>query len=126
MKEQQSFNYEDFNELGKLEMTKEVVITLFGMGILSLFAFGFFFTALYTQFTGKLGFDYASGTIFLSVALFVGTMVLYELIHDVFMSKYEGKSSYGAGIAHYILPSCYATTKTVFTRNQFITLEEYL
>jgi len=123
MKEQQQqLKLDKCKELGKLEMTKEVVVTLFGMGTLALFAFGFFFTALYTQFTGKLGFDYASGTILLSVALFVGTMVLHELIHGVFMSKYGGKPSYGAGIAHYILPYFYATTKTVFPRNQFIVI----
>ncbi len=47
-------------------------------------------------------------------------MVLHELIHGVFISKYGGKPSYGAGIAHFILPYFYATTKTVFPRNQFI------
>ncbi len=58
MKEQQQqLKLDKCKELGKLEMTKEVVVTLFGMGTLALFAFGFFFTALYTQFTGNLGFD---------------------------------------------------------------------
>jgi hypothetical protein len=38
------------------------------------------------------------------------------------MSKYGGKPSYGAGIAYYILPYFYATTKTIFTRNQFIVI----
>jgi hypothetical protein len=120
MKEQHQLNLDKCKKLGKLEMTKEVVVTLFGMGTLSLFAFGFFFTALYMQFTGKVGFNYESGTILISVALFVGTMVLHELIHGAFMSKYGGKPSYGAGIAYLILPYLYATTKTVFTRNQFI------
>jgi len=32
------------------------------------------------------------------------------------MSIYGGKPRYGAGIAHYILPYLYATTKTVFLR----------
>ena len=124
MKEQQPFNLDGRKELGKLEMSKEVVVTLIGMGTLALFAFGFFFIALYTLFTGKVGFgfDFASGTIIISVALFFGTLVLHELIHGVFMSKYGGKPRYGAGIAHYILPYIYTTTKTLFLRNQFIVI----
>ena len=122
MKEEQPFNIDECKELGKLEMTKEVVVTLIGMGTLALFAFGFFFTSLYTLFTGNFGFNFTSDTILISVALFVGTLVLHELIHGVFMSKYGGKPSYGAGIAHYVLPYFYATTKTIFTRNQYIVI----
>ena len=122
MKEQQQLNLDECKELGKLEMTKEVVYTLNGMGLLAFFAFGFFFTSLYALFTGNIGFNYTGGTILISVALFIGTFVLHELIHGVFMSKYGGKPSYGAGIAHYILPYFYATTKTIFTRNQFIVI----
>ena len=122
MNEQQQLNLNGRKELGKLEMTKEVVFTLNGMGLLAFFAFGFFFTSLYTLFIGKIGFNYTSGTILISVALFIGTFVLHELIHGLFMSKYGGKPSYGAGIAHYILPYFYATTKTIFTRNQFIVI----
>ena len=118
---QQLFNLDGRKKLGKLEMSKEVVVTLIGMGTLALFAFGFFFTALYTLFTGKVGFNFTSGTILISVALFIGTLVLHELIHGVFISIYGGKPRYGAGIA-YILPYFYATTKTVFLRNQFIVI----
>ncbi|MBC2698556.1 MAG: DUF3267 domain-containing protein [ANME-2 cluster archaeon] len=122
MKEQQPFNLDECKEIGKLEMTKEVVVTLIGMGTLALFAFGFFFTSLYTLFTGNVGFNFTSGTILISVALFVGTMVLHELIHGAFMSKYGGKPIYGAGIAYFILPYFYATSKTVFPRNQYIVI----
>jgi hypothetical protein len=122
MNEQQQLNLNERKEIGKLEMTKEVVYTLNGMGLLAFFAFGFFFTSLYTLFTGKIGFNYTSGTILISVALIIGTFVLHELIHGAFMSKYGGKPSYGAGIAHYILPYFYATTNTIFTRNQFIVI----
>jgi hypothetical protein len=124
MKEQQILNLDGRKELGKLEMSKEVVVTLLGMGTLALFAFGFFFTALYTLFIGKVGFnfDFTSGTILISVTLFIGTVVLHELIHGVFMSIYGGKPRYGAGIAYFILPYFYATTKTVFLRNQFIVI----
>lgn len=124
MKEQQSFNLDGRKELGKLEMSKEVVIALLGMGTLSLFAVGFFFTSLYTLFTGRndFNFDFTSGTILISVVLFIGTMVLHELIHGVFISIYGGKPRYGAGIAHFILPYFYTTTKTVFPRNQFIVI----
>jgi hypothetical protein len=38
------------------------------------------------------------------------------------MSKYGGKPSYGAGIAYFILPYFYATSKTVFPRNQYIVI----
>jgi len=121
---QRPFNLDDRKELGKLEMSKEVVVTLMGMGTLALFAFGFFFSALYTLFTGEVGFnfDFTSGTIIISVALFIGTFVLHELIHGVFMSIYGGKPRYGAGIAHHILPYFYVTTKTAFLRNQFIVI----
>jgi hypothetical protein len=107
-------------EIGRLEMTKEVVLTLSGMGILALFAFGFFFTSVYTLLAGNTGFNFKSGTILISVALFIGTMVLHELVHGAFILKYGGKPNYGAGIAHYILPYFYATTKTIFPRKQFI------
>ncbi|HJH32188.1 MAG TPA: DUF3267 domain-containing protein [Methanosarcinaceae archaeon] len=120
MKEQQTLNLDKCKELGKLEMSKEVVLTLNGMGTLAFFAFGFLFAALYTQFVGEFSFDYASGTILISIVLFIGTLVLHELIHGAFMSKYGGKPSYGAGIAYYILPYLYTTTKTFFPRNQFI------
>ena len=122
MKEQQQLNLDECKELGKLEITKEVVYTLNGMGLLAFFAFGFFFTSLYALFIGNIDFNYTGGTILISVALFIGTFVLHELIHGAFMSKYGGKPSYGAGIAHYILPYFYATTKTIFTRNQFIVI----
>jgi len=122
MKEEHPLNIDECKELGKLEMTKEVVVTLIGMGLLALFAFGFFFTSLYTQFIGNVGFNFTSGTILISVALFDGTMLLRELIRGAFMSKYGGKPSYGEGIAYFILPYLYATTKTVFTRNQFIVI----
>jgi hypothetical protein len=47
---QQPFNRDGRKELGKLEMTKEVVVTLMGMGTLALFAFGFFFRCtIYTS-----------------------------------------------------------------------------
>jgi hypothetical protein len=42
MKEQQRLNLNGRKEIGKLEMTKEVVYTLNGMGLLAFFAFGFF------------------------------------------------------------------------------------
>ena len=122
MNEQQQLNLNGRKEIGKLEMTKEVVYTLNGMGLLALIAFGFLFTSLYTLFTGKINLNYNSGSILISVALVIGTFVLHELIHGAFMSKYGGKPRYGAGIAHYILPYFYATTKTIFTRNQFIVI----
>jgi len=122
MKEEQPLNIDECREIGTLEMTKEVAYTLNGMGLLALFAFGFFFTSLYTLFTGNIDFNYTSGSILISVALVIGTSVLHELIHGAFMSKYGGKPSYGAGIAHYILPYFYATTKSIFTRNQFIVI----
>jgi len=62
MKEQQPFNLDECKEIGKLEMTKEVVVTLIGMGTLALFAFGFFFTSLYTLFTGNVGFNERGST----------------------------------------------------------------
>jgi len=122
MNEQQQLNLIGRKEIGKLEMTKEVVYTLNGMGLLALIAFGFLFTSLYTLFTGNIDFNYNSGSILISAALVIGTFVLHELIHGAFMSKYGGKPRYGAGIAHYILPYFYATTKTIFTRNQFIVI----
>jgi hypothetical protein len=38
------------------------------------------------------------------------------------MSIYGGKPSYGAGIAYFILPYFYTTTKTVFLRNQLVVI----
>lgn len=78
--------------------------------------------SLYTLFTGNIDISNTSGTILISVALFIGTFVLHELIHGAFMSKYGGKPSYGAGIAYFILPYFYATSKTVFPRNQYIVI----
>ena len=54
MKEEEPFNLDGRKELGKLEMSKEVVVTLLGMGTLALFAFGFFFHfTIYTIYWGS-------------------------------------------------------------------------
>ena len=121
MKEQQPSNLIGHKELGKLEMSKEVVVTLFGMSALALFGFGFFFTALYSLLAGKIGINITIGTIPILVALFIGTLILHELIHGVFVSIYGGKPRYGAGITFY-LPYLYTTTKTIFLRDQFIVI----
>ena len=121
MKKKQPFNLYERKELGKLELSKEVVITLMGIGTIAFFVFGFFFTQLSTQFTGNVGFN-STDTIFIPIALFFGTLVLHELIHGVFISIYGGKPRYGAGIAYFIFPYFYTTTNTIFLRNKFIVI----
>ncbi len=108
---------EGYEEIGRLEFSKELVFTLIGMCILALFAFGYLFFALYALFTGK-----ESGmniTLIPAISLFIGTLILHELVHGFFVSKYGGKPRYSAGI-YFILPYFYTTTKTIFSRNQVI------
>ncbi len=108
---------EGYKEIGRLEFSKELVYTLIGTCILALFAFGYFFFALYALFTGKeSGVNIASVP---AISLFIGTLILHELVHGFFVSKYGGKPHYGAGI-YFILPYLYTTTKTIFSRNQLI------
>ena len=109
-------------EIDRIEFSKELVFTLFGLGILALFAFGSLFLYIYSQITGKFG-----GTIdlldtfdiILGILLFVGTLILHELIHGIFVSMYGGKPRYGAEI-YSILPYFYTTTKSIFPRNLWI------
>ena len=121
MKEEQQHNLDRCKELGKLELSNEVVITLIGIGTIPFFVFGLIFTELSTQFTGNLGFN-STGIILIVIALFIGTLVLHELIHGVFISIYGGKPYYGVGNAFFIFPYFYTTTKTIFLRNQFIVI----
>ena len=121
MKEEQQYNLDRCKELGKLELSKEVVITLIGIGTIPFFVFGLIFTELSTQFTGNVGFN-STGIILIVIALFIGTLVLHELIHGVFISIYGGKPYYGVGNAFFIFPYFYTTTKTIFLRNQFIVI----
>ena len=121
MKEEQQYNLDRCKELGKLELSKEVVITLIGIGTIPFFVFGLIFTDLSTQFTGNVGLN-STGTILIVIALFIGTLVLHELIHGVFISIYGGKPYYGVGNAFFIFPYFYTTTKTIFLRNQFIVI----
>ena len=125
MKGQQMPNLGEYKELEKLEMSKEVVVILLGMGILAWFVSNYFFFSLYTLFTGEheIWLFETSDKILISISLLIGTLVLHELIHGVFVSKYGGKPSYGAGIAYFI-PYLYTTTKTktLFLRNQFIVI----
>jgi len=121
MKEEEQYNLDRCKELGKLELSKEVVITLIGIGTIPFFMFGLIFTEPSTQFTGNVGFN-STGTILIVIALFIGTLVLHELIHGVFISIYGGKPYYGVGNAFFIFPYFYTTTKTIFLRNQFIVI----
>ncbi len=106
-------------EIDRIEFSKELVFTLNGIGILTLFGFGYLFLYAYSQFTGKV-----SGTINIldiipGLLLFAGTLILHESIHGIFVSLYGGKPRYGARI-YSILPYLYTATNSVFPRNQFI------
>ena len=110
-----------YKEIDRIELSKELVFTLSGIGILGLFAFGYLFLAIYQQFTGKKSF---SGNIdafgaLMVLSLFIGTLILHELIHGLFISIYGGKPRYGAGF-YSILPYLYTTTKNIFPRNLWI------
>jgi len=47
---------------------------------------------------------------------------LHELTHGIAMRYYGGRPRYGVGIAHFVLPYAYATSKDVYTRGQFIVI----
>lgn len=111
-----------YKEIGRIELSKDLAYTLNGIGILLLIVFGYLFLSLYSHITGK-----SSGTINVSdisgmilvILLFIGTLILHELIHGFFVSMYGGKPRYGAGI-YSILPYLYTTTNSIFPRNKFI------
>ncbi len=108
-----------YKEIDRIEFSKELVFTLNGIGILALFAFGYLFLYIYSQFTGNF-----SGTINIldiipGIVLFAGTLIFHELVHGMFVSIYGGKPRYGAGV-YSILPFLYTTTNSIFPRNQFI------
>src|SRR3990170_7848990 len=121
MNDLQKADLKGYKEIDRLEFSKELVYTLIGICILALFAFGYLFFALYALFTGKE----SGGSINIvsaaipAISLFIGTLILHELIHGFFVSQYGGKPHYGAGI-YFILPYLYTTTKTIFSRNQLI------
>lgn len=111
-----------YKEIGRIELSKDLAYTLHGIGILLLIVFGYLFLSLYSQITGKFSeTTYVSdiSDIILGTLLFIGTLILHELIHGFFVSMYGGKPRYGAGI-YSILPYLYTTTKSIFPRNKFI------
>jgi hypothetical protein len=110
-----------YKKIDKMELSREMTIILLGMGTLSLFIFGYFFTLIYTLITqNTAAFNFTYGTILIAIPIFVFTLLFHESIHGIVVSIYGGKPRYGAGVAHYILPYLYTTTETKFFRNQFI------
>ena len=105
-----------YKEIDRIEISKELVFTLYGIGTLALFAFGYLFISIYSQITGKFSgtMDFSDvSDVLLGILLFIGTLILHELIHGIFVSIYGGKPRYGAGI-YSILPYLYTTTKSIF------------
>ncbi len=114
-------NMTGYKKIDKMELSREMTIILYGMGTLSLFIFGYFFTLVYTLITqNTAAFNLTYGSILIVIPIFVFTVLFHEFIHGIAISIYGGKPRYGAGVAHYILPYFYATTETKFFRNQFI------
>ncbi len=114
-------NMTGYKKIDKIELSREMTIILFGMGTLSLFIFGHFFTVIYTLITrNAVAFNLTYSTILIAIPLFIFILLFHEFIHGIVVSIYGGKPGYGAGVAHYILPYLYTTTETKFFRNQFI------
>ncbi|MCK5108851.1 MAG: DUF3267 domain-containing protein, partial [Methanosarcinales archaeon] len=121
MKRSDISELDDCKEINRIEMSRELTIILSGMGLLSFFVFGCFFKLVHTLTSPTAGgFELTPVTILIAISTIVFTMVFHEFIHGVAISMYGGKSRYGAGVAHYILPYIYTTTETIFRRNQFI------
>ena len=123
MKRSDISELDDCKEINRIEMSRELTIILSGMGLLSFFVFGCFFKLVHTLTSPNAGgFELTPVTILIAISTIVFTMLFHEFIHGVAISMYGGKSRYGAGVAHYILPYIYTTTETIFRRNQFIVI----
>ncbi len=119
----------NYKEIGKLVMTKELAIKWTVLMIPMLVVFLFLIGLLIAVFTGKNVFEVtynASHNYIQNILQFlflaISTIIFHELIHGAFMSKYGGKPHYGVGIAHWIVPFAYATTDATFRRNQYIAI----
>jgi hypothetical protein len=115
-----------YKEIGRIELSKEFAYTLYGIGVLLLFVFGYLFLSLYSQITGKFigNSDVSDASdvilgVLIFILLFIGTLILHELIHGFCLSMFGGKPRYGTGI-YSIIPYLYTTTKSIFPRNKFI------
>jgi len=123
MKRSEISEREDYKEINKIELSRELTVIWAGMGILSLFVFGCFFKLVHTSITQNAGdFEGTPITILIAISTIVFTMLFHEFIHGIAVSMYGGKPRYGTGVAHYILPYLYTTTETIFRRNQFIVI----
>ncbi len=123
MKRSEISELKDCKEINRIEMSRELTIILTGMGLLSFFVFGCFFKLVHTLTSPNTGgFEWTSIAILIAISTIVFAMLFHEFIHGVAISMYGGKSRYGAGVAHYILPYLYTTTETIFRRNQFIVI----
>ncbi|PXF61887.1 MAG: hypothetical protein C4B59_01260 [Candidatus Methanogaster sp.] len=123
MKRSEILELKDYKEINKIELSKELAIIWNGMGILSLFLFGYFFTLVHTSITQNTGnFEGTPVAILIVLSTIVFTMLFHEFIHGLVISMYGGKPKYGTGVAHYILPYLYTTTETIFRRNRFIVI----
>lgn len=56
------------------------------------------------------------------VALMVAVIVPHEFCHGAAIRAFGGQPRYGLGIAYAIFPYAFATTKTQFSRNQFLVI----
>ncbi len=123
MKRSEILEREDYKEINKIELSRELTVVLTGMGILSLFVFGCFFKLVQISISQNAGaFEGTPITILIAISTIVFTMLFHEFIHGMAVSMYGGKPRYGTGVAHYILPYLYTTTGTIFRRNQFIVI----
>ena len=123
MKEQLA-NAKNHKEIGKLEMTRELAISLSALGMIALVIFGILFSRLYALFAGIniIEFQFSIKSMLIAAFLIISTLIFHELIHGMFISKYGGTPHYGAGIFQRFFPYSYATSNTTFQRNQYIVI----
>lgn len=71
-------NMTGYKKIDKIELSREMTIILLGMGTLSIFIFGYFFTLIYTLITqNTAAFNFTYSTILIAIPIFA---FLYTVI----------------------------------------------
>ncbi|MFB6179778.1 MAG: DUF3267 domain-containing protein [Halorientalis sp.] len=116
--------------LADLELTRAITIQMTAIGTLGMVVGWGVFSGIYQAGTGQVatfqfappGVGWWTQALNVLVVVLLGTAFVlpHEWLHGLAIRYYGGKTRYGVGIAHFVLPYAYATTDHEFERNEFL------
>lgn len=116
--------------LAEFELTRSLSLQWTVVGTLGFIVGIGVFGALLTTFTGAApqltvrlvdaGWWNAALDVLVFAVLATAVVPVHEYVHGFAITYYGGTTSYGVGLAHFVLPYAYATTDHRFDRGEFV------